>query len=113
MVSTILKTVNTRGIPALNADIITSDGTTTTVNFSPHRFVGANFSGLFVVRFPQAVTTSAEPVQFTTKDVANSTTALYLNTGAPATVAALTSTAGPTFHLFFYDKESGRLQLIA
>ncbi len=113
MANTILKTVNGRGIPALNADSVSSDGTTTTVSFSPHPLVGERFSGFFVVRFQTPVATSAEPVQFTTTGVAGTTVPLYLNTGAQATAADLTSTTGPTFRLFFYDRESNRLQLVA
>lgn len=45
--------------------------------------------------------------------VANSFRPIYLSSGEQATVAALASTAGPTYRLMMYDRVSDRLQLIA
>ena len=112
MASTVLKTVNERGIPSLSVVGIESDGTNTTFSFEPHRFVRNNFSGFFVIRISQTVTSSDEPVFFTTQGLTGTTTPVTTPDGAQATVAAFTSTAAPTFHLMFYDRESNKLQLI-
>lgn len=113
MANVIAKRSNGLGVPLLEVQSISSDGTTTTVNFNNHVNLGANFIGLFLVKFPQVVATSTEPVQAATIGVANSFRPIYLPSGAQATVAALASSAGPTYRLLMYDRVSDRLQLIA
>lgn len=113
MANVIARRSNGLGVPLLEAQSISSDGTTTTVNFNNHVNLNANFIGLFLVKFPQVVATSAEPVQAATIGVPNSFRPIYLPSGEQATVAALASSAGPTYRLLMYDRVSDRLQLIA
>lgn len=112
MANTVLKTVNERGIPALSVESVQSDGTNTTFYFERHRFLNNNFSGFFVVRFPQSVATTSQPVFFSTIGEGSSVQ-LYDQDGDVATVALLSSNNTPRFRLFFYDRQSNRLQLIA
>lgn len=108
-----LKFSNTRGIPNIEAVSVTSDGTNTTVAFNPHPYRLSNqFFGGFWVKIPQAVTTSTEPLQFSTVGVSGSTVPVYLKDDTQATVASITST-GPAVYLFFYDRDNNRVQLIA
>lgn len=113
MANVIARRSNGLGVPLLEAQSISSDGTTTTVNFNNHVNLNANFIGLFLVKFPQVVATSTEPVQAATIGVPNSFRPIYLSSGEQATVAALASSAGPTYRLLMYDRVSDRLQLIA
>lgn len=111
MADVIVKRGNRLGIPLVEAQNITSDGTTTTVSFNNHVNISDYFVGLFIVKFPNIVTTDTEPVVFATTGISG-TTPLYTRTGGQATVANISSTAGPTYHLFIYDSVSNRLQLI-
>lgn len=107
-----LKFSNGGGFPNLEAVSVTSDGTNTTVEFNPHPYVLSNrFYGGFWVKIPQAVTTSTQPLQFSTKGVPNSTVPVYVAGGAQATVAAIAST-GPGVHLCFYDRDSNRTEIL-
>lgn len=105
-----LKFSNRYGFPNIEATSVTSDGTNTTVSFNPHTNTNSFFGG-FWVKIPQVVATSAEPLQFSTVGIANSTVPVYLNTGAQATVANIAST-GQSIYLCFYDRDSNRVQLI-
>lgn len=111
MADVIVRRGNRLGIPLIEAQSITSDGTTTTVNFNNHVNLSDYFVGLFLVKFPTIVTTDTEPVVFATIGESGSTP-LYTRTGAQATVANIQSTASPTYHLFIYDSVSKRLQII-
>lgn len=112
MANTILKTVNERGIPALSVESITSDGTNTSFNFEKHRFIGNNFSGFFVVKIPQAVATSTQPLFFNTIGVEGTSVPVYDADGDRITVATLATSNFPTFRLMFYDRQSNKLQLM-
>lgn len=113
MANVVARRSNGLGIPLLEAQGVTSDGTNTTVSFNNHVNLGDNFIGLFLVKFPQVVATSTEPLQMSTIGVANSTKPVYLAGGTQATVAAVASTAAPTYRLMMYDRVSDRLQLMA
>lgn len=111
MANVIVKRSNRLGIPLIEAQGITSDGTTTTVSFNNHVNLSDYFVGVFMVKFPNVVTSTTQPVVFATSGVSG-TTPLYTRTGAQATVANIQSTVAPTYHLFVYDSVSSRLQLI-
>lgn len=106
-----MKFSNRTGFPNIEAVSVVSDGTTTTISFNPCSYLGNDFYGGFWVKIPQAVTTSTEPVQFTTVGVSNSTVPVYLSSGTQATVADFVST-GPAIYLAFHDKDNNRVQLI-
>lgn len=107
-----LKFSNRLGFPNIEAVSVTSDGTNTTVAFNAHPFVQTNnFFGGFWIKIAQAVTTSTEPLQFTTVGVTGSTVPVYLTNGTQATVASIAST-GPAIYLAFYDRDNNRVQLI-
>lgn len=112
MANVYVRRANRSGIPLILSVSYASDGTNTVFSFNNHVNLGDNYTGNFLVKFPEVVTTSAQPVVFNTIG-AGSPTPLYLNTGVQATVADLASTAAPTYHEFVYDRESNRLQLIA
>lgn len=108
----ILRFSNRMGFPNLEATSVTSDGTTTTVSFNAHPFMlRNNFFGGFWVKIPQAVTTSTQPLQFTTTGVPNSTVPVYMPDGTQATVASIAST-GPAVYLFFYDRDTNRVSRV-
>jgi hypothetical protein len=107
-----LKFSNRIGFPNLEATGVSSDGTNTTVTFNSHPFVlTGSFFGGFWIKISQAVTTSTEPLQFTTSGVSGSTVPVYLASGTQATVADIAST-GPAIYLAFYDRDNNRVQLI-
>lgn len=103
---------NGGGFPNLEAVSVTSDGTNTTIAFNHQQFVASNrFFGGFWVKIPQAVTTSTQPLQVSTIGVSGSVQPVYLSTGVQATVADIAST-GNSIYLFFYDRDTNRVQLI-
>lgn len=108
-----LKFVNQGGIPSIIVVGTNTVGTVTTFSFNSHPYRQTNrFFGFFVAKFPNAVTeTGSNTVQFDTVGVGGSAIDVYDSTGAALTVAGLTSTA-QTVHLFFYDRDSDRVQLL-
>lgn len=113
-----LKFVNQGGIPAIQNVAVTDDAATSTRTFSfnDHPYRQTNrFYGLFVVKFPNAITstdtTGPYTVKFDTQGVGGSAVDVYYTTGGKLTVSNLTSTA-QTVHLFFYDRDSNRVQMI-
>ena len=107
-----LKFSNRNGFPCIEATSVTSDGTNTTVTFNSHPLVQTGrFFGGFFFKIAQAVTTSTEPLYFTTSGVQNSTVPIYLANGTQATVASIAST-GPAVYEAFYDSDNNRVQLI-
>lgn len=106
-----LKFSNRLGIPNLEAGSVTSDGTNTTVNFPAYSIINGSFYGGFWVKIPQEVTTSTEPLQFSTLGITNSTIPVYLANSAQATVANIAS-SGPAIYLVFYDRDNKRVQFI-
>lgn len=108
----VLKFSNQGGFPLLEAINVASDGTNTTVSFNNHPWRQTNrFFGGFFVKITQAVTTSAEPLQFSTNGVSGSTVPVYLSNGTQATVADIVST-GPAIYMAFYDRDTNRVQLL-
>lgn len=113
-----LKFVNQGGVPSIINVGVTTDATNsvTTFSFNDHPYRQTNrFYGLFVVKFPNAIeateTTGAYTVKFDTQGVGGSAVDVYYTNGNKLTVSNLTSTA-QTIHLFFYDRDSNRVQMI-
>ena len=46
---------NIRGIPRLEADSVNISTTEVTYNFSPNKFINANFSGLILFKLPKYI----------------------------------------------------------
>ena len=96
---------NIRGIPRLEADSVSISTTEVTYNFSSHKFINSNFSGLILFKLPKyTAPTTAVPIVFNTN---GKTQALTTYDGAAVTSAQL-NTAG--IYLAYY--ENGVLQLI-
>lgn len=96
---------NIRGIPRLEADSVSISTTEVTYNFSPHKFINANFSGLILFKLPKyTAPTTTVPIVFNTN---GKTQALTTYDGAAVTSAQL-NTSG--IYLTYY--ENGVLQLI-
>lgn len=96
---------NTKGIPRLEADSVNITTTEVIYNFSPHKFINANFSGLILVKLPKyTAPTTPVPIVFNTNGKIQ---ALTTYDGAAVTSATL-NTAG--IRLTYY--ENGILQLI-
>lgn len=112
MANVIVKRSNRLGFPLIEVQSVTSDGTTTTLNFNNHVNLSDYFVGGMWIKFPNIVTTNQQPIQASTLGVANSVVPIYTRSGAQATVANIASTASPTYHLAFYDSVSNRLQLV-
>lgn len=114
MATQILKFANQGGFPCIECIAMNTVGTVTTFTFNNHPYRQTNrFSGGFWVKFPNAITeTTTNTIQFDTQGVGGSTVSVYSNNGAALTIASLTST-DQTIHLFFYDKDSNRVQLIS
>lgn len=93
---------NTRGIPRLEADSATITTTEVTYNFSPHKFLNSNFSGLILVKLPKYTAPTTVPIVFNTN---GKTQALTTYDGV---TSADLNTAG--IRLAYY--ENGTLQLI-
>lgn len=111
MANVIANRSNRFGIPFIEAQSVSSDGTNTTVAINNHVNINRNFIGYFTMKFPEVVATSTEPLFLSTIGVPNSSTPVYLKTGAQATVADIASTAENTYHTFFYDCVASKLQL--
>lgn len=109
----LLKFVNQGGIPSIIVVGTNTNGTVTTFSFNNHPYRQTNrFYGFFVAKFPNAVTeTGTNTVKFDTLGVGGSAIDVYDTTGAALTVADLTST-DQAVHLFFYDRDSNRVQLM-
>ena len=113
-----LKFVNQGGIPSI-INVGTTDDTTAgtrTFSFNDHPYRQTNrFYGFFVVKFPNAIendtTSGAYTVKFDTQGVGGSAVDVYYSNGSKLTVSNLTSTA-QTVHLFFYDRDSNRVQMV-
>ena len=96
---------NTRGIPRLEANSVNITTTEVTYNFSPHKFINANFSGLILIKLPSyTAPTTPVPIVFNTNGKTQALTTYY---GAAVTSATL-NTAG--LRLAYYV--NGVLQLI-
>ena len=96
---------NIRGIPRLEADSVSISTTEVTYNFSPHKFINANFSGLILFKLPKyTAPTTAVPIVFNTN---GKTQTLTTYDGAAVTSTQLNA-AG--IYLAYY--ENGVLQLI-
>lgn len=109
-----LKFVNQGGIPAIQNIAVTANDTDgyTTFTFNDHPYRQTNrFYGLFVVKFPNPITGSDNTVKFDTQGVGGSAVDVYYTNGEQLTVNNLASVA-QTVHLFFYDRDSNRVQLI-
>lgn len=113
-----LKFVNQGGIPAMQNIAVTDDATaeTRTFSFNDHPYRQThNFYGFFAVKFPNPITatetTGAYTVKFDTQGVGGSSVDVYYTNGEKLTVSNLASVA-QTVHLFFYDRDSNRVQLI-
>lgn len=109
----LLKFVNQGGIPSIIVVGTNTNGTVTTFSFNNHPYRQTNrFYGFFVAKFPNAVTeTTTNTVKFDTMGVGGSTIDVYSTTGAALTIADLTS-IDQAIHLFFYDRDSNRVQLM-
>lgn len=109
-----LKFVNQGGVPAIQCVAVTTKETDTftTFSFNDHPYRQTNrFYGLFVVKFPNPITGSDNTVKFDTQGVSGSSVDVYYTNGEQLTVNNLASVA-QTVHLFFYDRDSNRVQLI-
>lgn len=113
MANQFLRFSNQGGFPCIEVTNVNTVGTITTFSFNNHPLRQTNrFAGGFWIKFPNAVTeTDTNTVQFETQGVGGSTVPVYSSNGAQLTVADLTST-DQAIHLFFYDRDSNRVQLI-
>ncbi len=102
--------VNRNGIPTLDSQGVTATATDVQFSFRNHRYVGAPYRGLIIIRLSQAVptgTTATLPIVFTSEG--NSPRALTGFNGDPITVGDLPGTG---VYLVWYDQSSGVLQLM-
>lgn len=108
-----LKFVNRGGIPAIQSVGNSTEGTVTTFSFNEHPYRQTNmFYGFFAVKFPNPITgTGTNTVKFDTQGVSGSTVDVYNPTGSALQLTDLISSA-QTVRLFFYDRDSNRVQLI-
>ena len=102
--------VNRNGIPTLDSQGVTVTATDVQFSFRNHRYVGAPYRGLVIIRLSQAIptgTTATLPIVFTSEG--NSPRALTGYNGDPITVGDLPGTG---VYLVWYDQSSGVLQLM-
>lgn len=113
MATQVLKFANQGGFPCIEVMNTSTTGTVTTFSFNEHPYRQSNrFYGGFWVKFPKAVTeTSSNTVNFNTIGVGGSAVPVYTRDGEICTIAEFVST-DQTVHLFFYDRDSNRVQLI-
>ena len=96
---------NTKGIPRLEADSVNITTTEVTYNFSPHRFINANFSGLILVKLPKyTAPVTPVPIVFNTNGKTQALTTL----GGTAVTSAQLNKEG--IYLAYY--ENNTLQLL-
>lgn len=103
--------VNRNGIPTLESQGVTVTTTDVQFSFRNHRFVGAPYRGLIIIRIGQAVpdvTTTTLPIVFTSEG--NAPKALTGFGGSAITVADLPGTG---VYLCWYEQQSGTLQLLS
>ncbi len=99
---------NTQGFPLLEGTAAV-DGTNLVISFSPHAYLGANWTGGFWVKVLGTVATGSQPVFFATTGTAGSQVPLYLYNGSQATAADL-ATTGNGIIMCFWDAAASRLQ---
>lgn len=100
---------NRGGIPRLQSTGVTVTTTDVQFSFNANATFSNNFSGLVLVRLPQAIpsgTTTTLPIVFTS---AAGSQALTLSSGTAATVADI---PGAGVYLVYYDRPTNTLQLI-
>ena len=108
----LLKFCNQGGFPCLEVVATSESGTVTTYSFNNHPFRQTNrFYGGFFVKFPSAIDTSTNTVQFNTVGVSGSSLPVYTAAGDELAVTDLVS-SGPQIRLFFYDRDSNRIQIL-
>lgn len=109
MANTILRFVNSNGIPCIEDTGVALTTTAATFSFNRHPFVGNNFSGLILVKITSTFTAPATPVniQFVTTGVSNSTQTVYKFDGTTALTTA--DWPGPGIYLMMYDRDADRL----
>lgn len=109
MASTLLRFVNSRGIPTIEStgETLTTEGETFT--FNSHPFVHSNFQGLIIVKISGTATapSTAVPIYFTTNGVPNSTVGVY---SAAGTAITTSTWSGDGVYLFFYDRDTNILR---
>lgn len=102
---------NKNGIPCLETQGVSLTTTACTYTLKNHPFLNANYQGFVVIKIAQSVTapTTAVPIIFTTLGTSVSTP--VMERGG---VASNTSTINDTgVYLFFYDRTTDTLQLVA
>lgn len=96
----------------IEAQTLTTSGTTATFSFNDHPQRRGNFFGGFWVKLPTTTTTTttaAYNVEFATLGVLGSNLPLYLFNGTQAKLGAV---AAGGVMLCFYDRTTNRLQAI-
>lgn len=102
---------NRQGIPCLESQGVSLTSTECTFTFKNHNFLNSDFMGFIAVKLAQSITapSSAVPIVFSTLGTGARNTAMKVNNAEMTTA----DYAGPGVYLFFYDRSSNTLQLIA
>lgn len=109
MANTILRFVNTRGIPCIETIGATLTTTGETFSFNSHPFLRTTFQGLFAVKVSGTPTApeTAVPIYFTTSG--GGTVQLYDAAGTALTTATW---PGNGVYLFWYDSTTNITRLM-
>lgn len=103
--------INTRGIPTIESTGVTVGTDAVTFTFNSNSMRSTSFRGLVLIKFAQEIasgTTTTLPIQLTSASGGTKTATKAGNTNV--TVADL---ATPGIHLFYYDRLTDVLQIIA
>jgi len=111
MANTILKYVNSRGIPCIESQSVALTTEAETFSFNSHPFVNGRFQGQIFIKISDTNTApaTAVPIRFTTIGVSNSTIPVYNSQGEAITTATF---AGDGIYIGFYDSDTGILRLL-
>lgn len=111
MANTILKYVNSRGIPCIESQNVELTTDAETFYFNSHPFVNGRFQGQLFIKIAGTNTapSTAVPIKFTTIGVSNSTVPVYNSQGTAITTATF---AGNGVYVGFYDSDTNMLRLL-
>lgn len=111
MANTILKYVNSRGIPCIESQSVELTSEAEVFYFNSHPFVSNKFQGEVFIKIAgtNSAPTTAVPIKFNTKGVSNSLISVYNAQGIVITTATF---SGDGVYIGFYDSDTNMLRLL-
>lgn len=111
MANTILKYVNSRGVPCIESQNVELTTDAEVFYFNSHPFVNSRFQGQIFIKITGTNTApaTAVPIKFNTKGVSNSLIPIYSAQGVAITTETF---SGDGIYIGFYDSDTNMLRLL-